>query len=402
MPEVSRKIFISAGESSGDIHGANLMRCLLEKDPDITFYGLGKENMKQAGLHCLHDMSRKSLMWLQVLMEISTFLRIKRDCIRFFEQERPRVAILIDYCGLNFHLAYAAKRLGIPVIYYISPQLWAHGPWRAKKIRKLVDKLIVIYPFEKLFYDRAGIPVIYVGHPLFDEISKVGVHEQMVLGLKNQLGGTVISFLPGSRKQEIAQLLPLFLKAAVRINQSVPCAKFLVSCSNEQYFGFIKNIVNGSGVDCRIIVGNVHEVIKASSLCIAGAGTVTLQIAYYLKPMIITYKISPFAYFIARPFLTTPYIGLVNKLAGKMIVPEHLMYRGDHLWLADQAIQLLCDAQKRQDCIHELTLLMKEIARPGASERVADEILPLLSYPQGFGKDICGFVQDERLNGPGG
>lgn len=379
MPEPSRKIFISAGESSGDIHGANLMRCLLQKDPDITFYGLGKGNMKLAGLHCLHDMSRKSLMWLQVLAEISTFVRIKKDCIRFFEQERPRVAILIDYCGLNFHLAYAAKRLGIPVIYYISPQLWAHGPWRVKKIKKLVDKLIVIYPFEKHFYDRAGMPVVYVGHPLFDEISKVKNREEVISGLKNQLGETIISFLPGSRKQEIAQLLPLFLKAAVRINQSIPPARFLVSCSDEQYFGFIKDIVGGSGVDCRIIVGNVHEVIKSSSLCIAGAGTVTLQIAYYLKPMIIAYKISAFAYFIAKPFLTTPYIGLVNKLAGKMIVPEYLMCRGEYQWLADQAIRFLRDAQKRQDCIDELTLLMKEIAEPGASERAADEILPLLN-----------------------
>lgn len=378
MSEVFKKIFISAGESSGDIHGANLMRCLLEKDSDIRFYGLGKENMKRSGLNCLHDMSKKSLMWLQVLAEISTFLKIKRDCIHFFEQEKPCAAILIDYCGLNFHLAYAAKGLGIPVIYYISPQLWAHGPWRVKKIRKLVDKLIVIYPFEKDFYHNAGIPVTYVGHPLFDEISKTEINEGIVSGLKNQLGETIISFLPGSRKQEIAKLLPLFLQASARIKQSVPSAKFLVSCSDKQYYDFIRDIMGVFETDYRIIVGNVHEVIKASSLCIAGAGTVTLQIAYYLKPMIIAYKISPFAYFIAKPFLTTPYIGLVNKLSGKMVVPEHLMYRGDYLWLADQAIQLLCDVQKRQDCIRELTLLMEKIARPGASERAADEILSIL------------------------
>ena len=379
MPEISRKIFISAGDPSGDIHGANLMRCLLEKDPNITFYGLGRENMLQSGLHGLHDMSQKSLMWLHVLIELLTFLRMKKECIHFLMQERPCAVILIDYCGFNFYIASAAKKLGISVIYYISPQLWAHGPWRVKKMKKLVDKLLVIYPFEKSFYDNAGIPVTYVGHPLFDEIHKEDVDEGLVAELKKQLGETIISFLPGSRRQEIGRLLPLFLQSAALIHQTIPSAKFLISCNNEQHFDLISAITKEFTVPCKIVVGNAHEVIKASILCIAGAGTITLQIAYYLKPMIIAYKISPFAYFIAKPFLITPFIGLVNKLASKMIVPERLMCRGNPAWLVNQAIQLLNNPQKRQACIHELSLLMNEIAKPGASEHAADEILNLLS-----------------------
>src|SRR3989339_502972 len=378
MPEISRKIFISAGESSGDIHGANLMCCLLEKDPNITFYGLGRENMAMAGLRSLHDMSQKSLMWLHALTELSTFLRMKKDCIHFLMQERPCVVILIDYCGFNFYIASAAKKLGIPVIYYISPQLWAHGPWRVKKMKKLVDKLLVIYPFEKPFYDNTRIPVTYVGHPLFDEIHKEGVDEGLVTELKKQLGETIVSFLPGSRRQEIVRLLPLFLQSAVQIHQKIPSAQFLISCSDEQHLDLIRTITKDYYAPYKIVVGNVHEVIQASSLCIAGAGTITLQIAYYLKPMIIAYKISPFAYFIARPFLTTPYIGLVNKLASKMIVPERLMCRGNPAWLVNQAIQLLNNTQTRQACIRELSLLMDQIAKPGASEHAADEILNLL------------------------
>ncbi|KXK30222.1 MAG: lipid-A-disaccharide synthase [Candidatus Brocadia sinica] len=371
------KIFISAGESSGDIHGANLMRCLMKKNPSLKFYGLGKENMKRAGLHCLHDMSTKSLMWLHVLTELTTFLQMKRDCIRFFQQEKPDAVILIDYCGFNFHLARAAKKLGIPVIYYICPQLWAHAPWRVKKMKKLVDKLIVVYPFEKPFYESAGIPVAYVGHPLFDEISKEGIDEGIVSELKKQ-GETIVSFLPGSRKQEIVRILPLLLQSAARIQQTIPSVKFLVSCSDEQHLDLVQTITRESGVNCKIMVGNVHEVIKASDLCIAGAGTITLQIAYYLKPMIIVYKISPFAYFIARPFLITPYIGLVNTLAQKMIVPELLMYRKNYAWLASQAIQLLNDPQKRLACIHELSLLMDKMGKPGASEHAAEEVLKLI------------------------
>ncbi len=378
MPEISRKIFISAGESSGDIHGANLMRCLLEKNPNITFYGLGRENMAKAGLHGLRDMSQTSLMWLHALTEISTFLRMKKDCIHFLRQERPGAVILIDYCGFNFYIARAAKKLGIPVIYYISPQLWAHGPWRVKKMKKLVDRLLVIYPFEKSFYDNAGIPVAYVGHPLFDEIHKEGVDEGFVAELKKQLGGIIVSFLPGSRRQEIVRLLPLFLQSAAQIHQAIPTAQFLISCSNDQHFDLISEITKEFNAPYKVVVGNVHEVIKASSLCIAGAGTITLQIAYYLKPMIIVYKISPFVYFIAKPFMITPFIGLVNKLAGKMIVPERLMYRANPAWLVHQAIQLLNNNQKRLACIHELSLLMDEIAKPGASKHAADEILNLL------------------------
>jgi lipid-A-disaccharide synthase len=376
MPNVS-KVFISAGDSSGDIHGANLMSCMIKKAPGIKFYGLGKENMKRAGLHCLHDMSTKSLMWLHVLTELTAFRQMKKDCIRFFQQERPSAVILIDYCGFNFHLARAAKKLRIPVIYYVCPQLWAHGPWRVKKMKKMVDKLLVIYPFEKPFYDAAGIPVTYVGHPLFDEIYQRGVDEGIVSELKKQ-GGTIISFLPGSRRQEIVRILPLLLQSAVRIQQTIPSAKFLISCSDEQHFGLMQTITKESKVDCKIIVRNVHELIKASDLCMAGAGTITLQIAHYIKPMIIVYKISPFSYFIVKPFLTTPYIGLVNTLAHKMIVPELLMFRKNYTWLANQALQLLSNSQKRQTCINELTGLIDKIGKPGASEHAAEEILCLL------------------------
>lgn len=376
MPDIC-KVFISAGESSGDIHGANLMSSMMNKNPRIQFYGLGKNRMKQAGLHCLHDMSSKSLMWLHVLTELTTFLKMKKDCVRFFQQERPSAIILIDYCGFNFHLAKAAKKLGIPVIYYVCPQIWAHGPWRVKKMRKLTDTLLVIYPFEKSFYENAGIPVTYVGHPLFDEIYKHRMDEGRVSELK-KTGEPVVAFLPGSRRQEIVRLLPLFLRAAELINQAIPTAQFLISCSDEQYLPLMKDLTREVTIPCTIIQGNVHEIIKASNLCIAGAGTVTLQIAYYLKPMIVLYKISPFAYFIARPFLTTPYIGLVNALAQKTIVPELLMLRKNSPWLAREAIQLLRNDQKRQTCITELVSLIDTIGRPGASEHAAEEILKLI------------------------
>jgi len=373
------KLFISAGDSSGDIHGANLMRCLHAKNPAITFYGLGKERMIDAGLHCLYDMSTKSLMWLHVLTELSTFLHMKKNCVRFFQQETPCAVILIDYCGFNFQLAKAAKKLKIPVIYYICPQLWAHGPWRIKKLKKLVDALIVIYPFEKSFYEKSGLPVTYVGHPLFDEINKDHRTNNHPSNEKKQEEGYTVSLLPGSRKQEITRLLPILLQAAHHIKQTIPSTKIIVSCTSKQYFPLISSMVEESHVSCEIIVGNIHTIIQSSDICLAGAGTVTLQIAYYHKPMVIMYKISPFSYFIAKPFLTTPYIGLVNRLANKMIVPETLMCGRNYTELANQAISLIVNSQKREMCIEDLRSLMKEIGKPGASEHAAEEIVRFIN-----------------------
>jgi len=372
------KIFISAGDTSGDIHGANLMACLLEKNPYIKFYGLGKEHMARMGLHCLYDMSNKSLMWLHILTELSHFLHMKKTCVRFFQREKPNAVVLIDYCGFNFHLAKAAKKLKIPVIYYICPQLWAHGPWRVKKLKKLTEKLIVIYPFERPFYEKAGIPAVYVGHPLFDEIRKEFQKVEKQSLIQKKSGETVISLLPGSRKQEIEKLLPIMLLAVKHIQRKVPSVQILISASNEQYSDHIRHITKTSNVPFKIIVGKTGNVINSSDLCIAGAGTITLQIAYYLKPMIIVYKISPFAYFIAQPFLTTPYIGLVNKLANKMIVPEILLYRKNHTWVANRTLKLLHDKQERELCIQELHSLINTFGKPGASQLAADEIVKML------------------------
>lgn len=172
----------------------------------------------------------------------------------------------------------------------------------------------------------------------------------------------------------------MFLRAASLIKQAIPSVRFIISCNDAQYLDLVTALSKDAGVPYQIVVGNAHEIIKASDLCMASAGTVTLQIAYFGKPMIIAYKISLFACFIAKPFLTTPYIGLVNRLAGRMIVPERLMYRDNANWLAEQALQLTGDERKRSDCVRELSAIMEQIAKPGASARAAEEIATLLRH----------------------
>ena len=377
--KTTKKIFISVGETSGDIHGSNLIHAIQKKDPATRIYGLGRHKMVESGLHCIHDMSSRSVMWLHALKKIPELWNIFKDCTRFFDEEKPDLVILIDYVGFNLYLAKAAKKRNIPVMYYISPQLWAHGSWRVKKIRKFVDRMVVIYPFEEAFYTKKSVSVKYVGHPLFDELSARDIDEDFIEKMKDGEHKTVISLLPGSRKQEIRKLLPLLLKAATFIHDKIPSVKFIISCSNQRNIELIENITNrltsttNQQLSIEIITDKISEVIKSSSLCITSSGTVTLEIANYQIPMVICYRVSPFAYFVSKPLIDTPYICLVNAIAEKEIVPEKLMYRDDYKWLALRATELLLNDEKRQMCIDGLKELISLIGIPGASEKAADE-----------------------------
>ena len=372
------------GETSGDIHGSNLIRAIHKKNPSIRVYGLGRHKMVEAGLHCIHDMSSKSVMWLHALRKIPELWNIFKDCTRFFDEEKPDLVILIDYVGFNLYLAKAAKKRNIPVMYYISPQLWAHGSWRVKKIKKFVDRMVVIYPFEEAFYADEGVSVKYVGHPLFDELSAREIDENFIERMKDGEHKTVVSLLPGSRKQEIRRLLPLLLKTATVIHDKIPSAKFLISCSNQRNTALIESITNSltstsnKQLAIEIITDKISEVIKSSSLCISSSGTVTLEIANYQIPMVICYRVSPFEYFVSKPLIDTPYICLVNAIAEKEVVPEKLMYRDDYKWLALHATELLLNDEKREMCIDGLKELTSLIGIPGASEKSADDALGLI------------------------
>ena len=340
--------------------------------------------MAEAGLQCIHDMSSRSVMWLQALKKIPELWNIFKDCTRFFDEERPELVILIDYVGFNLYLAKAARKRNIPVMYYISPQLWAHGSWRVKKIKKFVDRMVVIYPFEERFYTNGGVSAKYVGHPLFDELNTRDVDEVFVEKIKDGKDKTIVSLLPGSRKQEIRRLLPILLETANAIHKKIPSVKFLLSCSNTRNLELIEDIsesftsANNKRLSIEIVTEKISEVIKASSLCISSSGTVVLEIANYHVPMVICYRVSPFSCFVAKPYMNTSYICLVNAVAGKTVVPEKLMYRDDYKWLASHATELLLNEEKRQSCIAGLKEITSLIGASGASAKAADEALSFI------------------------
>lgn len=374
-----KKIFISAGEQSGDLHGSNLIREIIKKDTSIEISGLGSNKMISEGMKCIHDMTKRSVMFVQTVMKIHEFFKILSDSVYFFKSEKPDLVVLIDYCGLNFYIAKSAKKLGIPVMYYISPQIWAHGKWRVKKLRKLVDKMVVIYPFEEELYKEADVPVKFVGNPIVDELTKRSLNEEYISRLRNEYGDNIISLFPGSREQEINKFLPILLKTATLIYNDNRSTRFIVSCSDERHKDIIRNVVKSCPIPALLTVNNLAEIIKASKLCLASSGTVTLKIAYYLTPMIIIYRISKFAYFIAKPFRQSPYLSIVNRLADEFIVPERLMYKNDYQWLFSSAMKLLNNAENRERCINNLQKIRQIISdAPGVSEKAAIEAINMI------------------------
>ncbi len=374
-----KKIFISAGEQSGDLHGSNLIIELLKKEPEIEIHGLGNEKMIATGMRCVHDMTKQSVMWLHALAKIPEFFKILSDTKKFFRTQRPDLVILIDFCGLNFYIAKAAKKLGIPVMYYISPQVWAHANWRVKKVKKLVDKMVVIYPFEVDLYKNAGVNVKYVGNPIADYMRNETFDEEYAAGLKSENGDDIISLFPGSRKQEVEKFLPILLTAAKMIHKARPGGKFLISCSERRHLEFMQREAGRFSIPYKIVVGNLQEVVSASKICLACSGTVTLKIAYYLKPMVIIYKISSLAYFVVKPFMHTPYLSLVNKYAEEFIVPERLMRKNDYKWMVSSALELMDNAGAREKCVNKLKEVKKIIDYPGASAKAANEALEMIA-----------------------
>ncbi|MFQ5957057.1 MAG: lipid-A-disaccharide synthase [Candidatus Brocadiales bacterium] len=371
----NKKIFISAGDPSGDMHGANLMKEILKRDPGVRFHGLGRHRMHDVGLQCLHAMDDHAIMWASTLVKIPTLWQVYRDCKRFFEQERPHLAVLIDYAGFNIYLARAASIRGVPVIYYVCPQLWAHGSWRIKKLSKVVKKMLLVYPFEEEFYTGSGVPFRYVGHPLFDELEKREQDNALVNRLKAEKGECVISILPGSREQEIAKLLPIFLRAAEDLQKKLPHASFLISCDHARNMDLIEIIKGRFNSPAEIVIGNLPEVIEVSTVCLTSSGTVTLEVAAHLTPMVVAYRITPFAYFVAKPYIETPFLCLTNKIAGEHLVPESLMYKDDHQWVADRVLELVQDKDRRSYVIEGLARVKANIGGAGASVRAAEEVL---------------------------
>lgn len=370
---MTRKIFVVAGEDSGDNLGAALAREIRSREPTMDLVGLGGPRMEEAGCRILLRLTGLSVMWFsQVFRRALTFYRIFRATLRWIEVERPQAVVLIDFPGFNLRLARRLRGKGIPVVYYVSPQVWAWNPGRVKEIAARIDKMLVLFPFEEEIYRAAGVSVEYVGHPIFDAL------EGEARAAPAAAGKGVVGILPGSRLQEVRLGLPVMISAAKRLGAEVPELDFVVSCARDSFRTEVQRALLRSGFAARVVRGSARGIIRESEFCFMTSGSGTLECMYYETPMVILYRVSYPAYLLSLALRTSPYIGMVNVLAGREIVPEFLDYRDRSADLGREALRLLRPGPDRERCIEALREVKGQVAKMGAAGRAAEAILGVL------------------------
>ena len=368
------KIFLSAGEPSGDLHGANFARAIRARQPNAQLIGFGGDKMSSAGVDLLFPLTQLSIMWFsRSIVRLPQFFRLADRAERLFRNEKPDAAVLIDYPGFHWHIAKRAKAAGIPVYYFVPPQLWAWGGWRTRKMRKSFDTILTALPFEETWYKRKGLKTHYVGHPYFDELAEQRPDEAFVNASRGL--GAMVALLPGSRNQEVAANFPLMLATAQKVHESRPDVRFFVASFNERQRDAARSMLAESKLPIEFHVGKTAEIIEAADVCLAVSGSVGLEMMYRGKPSAIVYKYSRLARMVSKQLITCKYISLVNLLADEEIFPEFLTYRDCSSAMADQLLTWLNDPAAHALTQSKLDTLKRRVAVPGACERAAEFVL---------------------------
>ncbi|MDD5722120.1 MAG: lipid-A-disaccharide synthase [Syntrophales bacterium] len=365
-------IMIIAGEASGDLHGAHLVRAMLSINPGLRFYGVGGEAMEAAGVRLVAHSSEMAVMGVtEILPRLGFILKVRRDLRRSLKEAAPSLLILIDYPGFNLSLARFAHENRIKVFYYISPKVWA---WRKKRIyalEKYVDRMALILPFEEEVYEGVDLDARFVGNPLLDTVKRKYPRGDAMkkFGLKE--GVTTIALLPGSRKGEVTRLLPVMLSMANILKERIPAVQFVLPLAATLSLDCVQGPVNGQGVDITITQGDAYDVVGLADIAVVASGTATLETALLGVPMVIVYKVSPLSYLIGRMFVHVDYMGLVNLIAGREIVPELLQGEATPERMADQVVDILASRSRMGVMKRGLLEVGTMLGSPGASQRAA-------------------------------
>ncbi|WP_439627242.1 lipid-A-disaccharide synthase [Gemmata sp.] len=369
------KLFLSAGEPSGDLHGANLIRALRRRDPEIEVAGFGGPKMAAAGASLHYPLTELSVMGLRrVLEHLPTFFRLAADSERLFRDDRPDAVVLIDYPGFNFELAKRARAAGIPVYYFVPPQLWAWRRGRARQVRKWCAGVLSALPFEDDWYRARGVRTHYVGHPYFDELANQRL-DPAFLADERVKGGAVVALLPGSRNQEVAANFEMMLAAARKVKAARPDARFLVAAFNDRHAAQVREAAARAAFPVSVHVGRTPEVIELADACVAVSGSVSLELMYRAKPSVVVYRMAPLSLWLARRLVKLPYFTLVNLLAGEALFPEIATARDESERIAGHVLGWLNNPAARDAAVARLAALRDRVAVPGACERAADFLL---------------------------
>jgi lipid-A-disaccharide synthase len=373
------RVFICAGEPSGDLHGANLIRALRQSCPGVECVGFGGERMEAAGCRLLYPLCGLAIMGVwRVLAHGRVFVKLLGEAGSFFRNERPDAVVLIDYPGFNWWVARSARRAGIPVFYFVPPQLWAWASWRVGRMRRLVDHVVCNLRFEESWYRARGVPAHYVGHPYFDELVAQCLDSDF---LANQRArpGIVIGLLPGSRTQEVERNLGMLAGSAARIHDARPDTRFLVACLKPMHRTYVAARLRQTGLPVEVWAGQTPEIIHLAHSCIAVSGSVGLELLHHGKPAVVVYGVSRPILYGCRLMMNVPYISLVNLLAEKELFPEFLTYRDESEAIGDHVLRWLNEPATYAALCQELGALRRQVAEPGACARSAEFLVKAIS-----------------------
>lgn len=378
MPGEARtgRLFISAGEASGDAHAAAAVRAVAAAGGHVEWIGFGGAPLTDAGVALRYPLSGRAVMGLSgVFRSLPFVLGAVRRFLQVLDDERPDLVVLVDYPGLHLVLARLARRRGIPVLHYIAPQYWAWGPWRMQRYRRCVSATLTILPFESPFFRDAGIPSCYVGHPLLDRAPDAPAPD---------LPPRVLCLLPGSRRREIELNLPGLLRVAAALREDDPELTVVLPHSDPARGPLIESLLRDHHAEfVRYRKGPIGAVLATARLVLAKSGTGSLEACLHGTPTVVVYRLSGrFAAWFARRCLTVPFIASANLIAGRAVIPE-LCFRGDDGWtdVLAAARTLWPDGATRTRCLDDLRAVRARLGTAGASRRVARWILPFCSPP---------------------
>ena len=370
------RLFLSVGDISADLHAANLIREIRRLRRDAILEGLGGPQMADAGCDIRYPLTSMNVMGFKnVFQHLHTVWKTQRDTLRHFDAHPPDAVVILDFPGYNLLLARWLRKRHIPVVYYISPQIWAWHASRIHAIRNRITKVLCIFPFEETIYRDAGIPVEYVGHPLFDHLEQFALDEKFCRELRAESTGRLIGLLPGSRIQEIKALAPAMAKAAALIARELPDALFVTSCADARHERILRRILRKHHVAVRVFRSRTFEVMKEADFCLVASGTATLELAHFGTPMMIMYRVSLPAYLIAQRLMKTEFIGMVNILSGREVVPDRLLWRDQPKRIAADALDILGNPERYAEIETSLRTLREQLDHPGASRQAALSII---------------------------